>query len=85
LFEQVVSQNDPALTPSGGDGPVAMIEIEAKIGHLIDKERGERLKLPVITETVLNVDDPGWKIQFKSSMTEARLLFTHFIFIFSFT
>jgi hypothetical protein len=49
-----------------------MIEIEAKIGHLIDKERGERLKLPVVTETVLNVDEPGWKIQFKSSMTEAQ-------------
>jgi len=79
LFDYVVSQNDPALTPSGGDGPVVMIEIEAKIGHLIDKERGERLKLPVITETVLNVDDPGWKIQFKSSMTEARLLFIYLL------
>ena len=80
LFEQVVCQNDPALIPSGGDSQVVMIEIEAKIGHLIDKERGERLKLPVITETVLNVDEPGWKIQFKSSMTEARLLF---IYLFS--
>ncbi|PWW78547.1 mRNA triphosphatase CET1 [Tuber magnatum] len=70
LFNHVACQNDPALTPSGGDGPVVMIEIEAKIGHLIDKERGERLKLPVITETVLNVNEPGWKIQFKSSMTE---------------
>ncbi|CUS09823.1 unnamed protein product [Tuber aestivum] len=72
LFSQVVCQNDPALAPSGGDGPVVMIEIEAKIGHLIDKEQGERLKLPVVTETVLNVDEPGWKIQFKSSMTEAQ-------------
>ncbi|CAZ83437.1 unnamed protein product [Tuber melanosporum] len=82
LFNQVVCQNDPALTSSGGDGPVVMIEIEAKIGHLIDKERGERLKLPVVTETVLNVDEPGWKIQFKSSMTEVILLF---IYLFSST
>jgi hypothetical protein len=49
-----------------------MIEIEAKIGHLIDKTTSQRLKLPVLTETVLDKDDPNWRVQFRSSMTEMQ-------------
>ena len=68
LFRHVVQQNDPALINAGPDGPV--IEIEAKIGHLIDKGTNDRLRLPVLSETVFNTDDPSWRIQFRSSMTD---------------
>lgn len=70
LYHQVVCRNDPALINT--DGPAAVIEIEAKIGHLIDKATGQRLALPVITETVMDGGDTNWRIQFKSSMTEAQ-------------
>lgn len=46
-----------------------MIEIEAKIGQIIDRSTGARVNLPVSTETVM-VNDHRCPIQFKSSMTE---------------
>lgn len=48
-----------------------MIEIEAKIGQIIDRSTGARVNLPVSTETVM-VNDHRCPIQFKSSMTEVR-------------
>lgn len=66
LYRNVVMQTDPQLTANGG----AMLEIEAKIGHLIDKNTNDRLRLPVLTETVMNDNDPSWRTQFRSSMTE---------------
>jgi mRNA capping enzyme, beta chain len=60
LFENVVSRGDI--------GPGAEIEIEAKIGQLIDKNTNERLRLPVMTETVIAAGNAT--TFFKSSMTE---------------
>lgn len=50
----------------------AAIEIEAKIGHLIDKKTNTRLSLPVTTENVISKDDASVQTIFKSSMTEVR-------------
>ena len=50
LFHNVVLQDDPALVNGGPDGPV--IEIEAKLGQLVEKDTNQRLKIPVLTETV---------------------------------
>jgi len=47
-------------------------EIEAKLGHIIDKKTGERLYLPVRSETIL---DQGWaseNIRFDSKMSMAQ-------------
>ncbi|KAF8253817.1 mRNA triphosphatase CET1 [Wilcoxina mikolae CBS 423.85] len=70
LYHNVVMQNDPALVNGGPDGPI--IEIEAKIGHLVDKNTNDRLKLPVRTETVFDHNDPSWRVQFRSSMTDMQ-------------
>ena len=71
LFAQVVVRNDVGVGPAGGAaGQGAILEIEAKIGHLIDKNTNDRLRLPVITECVISKDDPNLRIAFKSSMTE---------------
>lgn len=73
LYHQVIGRLDVDVGPAGG-GPAAgaVIEIEAKIGQLIDKNTNTRLRLPVTTECVLSKDDPGLRVNFKSSMTEVR-------------
>lgn len=48
----------------------AVIEIEAKIGQLIDKKTNARIAMPFTTEHVLNKHDPQLQTYFKSSMTE---------------
>jgi hypothetical protein len=48
----------------------ATFEIEAKIGHLIDKDMNERLKLPVETECIVNRNNPSFRVNFESSMTQ---------------
>ena len=70
LFKHVVMRNDVAV---GGAGSVAtgqgtIIEVEAKLGHVIDQDRRERLRLPVLTESVINRDS-GFRTAFESSMT----------------
>ena len=73
LFQEVVQRDDVGAGPAGGTpGPDAVLEIEAKIGHLIDKNTNDRLRLPVMTECVLDKRDPNLRIQFQSSMTEVR-------------
>lgn len=62
LFAEVVSRDDV--------GSGAVIEIEAKLGQLIDKNTNDRLRLPVATECILSKTDPNLRISFKSSMTE---------------
>jgi hypothetical protein len=69
LFNQVVMRDDVDDGPTG-TGHGAHLEIEAKIGHLIDRNTDMRLRLPVMTETVLSQNDPSMRIAFKSSMTE---------------
>ena len=46
-------------------------EIEAKMGTLIHKETGQRVRLPVMSECVL--DDQAREINFQSNMTEVCL------------
>jgi len=51
-------------------------EIEAKLGHIIDKSTGERLYLPVRSETILDQGYASENIRFNSkmSMTQHRAL-----------
>jgi polynucleotide 5'-triphosphatase len=63
LFYNVVSRNDYGELASRG----VEIEIEAKLGQLIDKETNHRYHIPVQSECVLM--DTG-RVMFKSSMTE---------------
>ena len=75
LFQEVVLRGDVGTGPAGGiPGPDAVLEIEAKIGHLIDKHTNDRLRLPVMTECVLDKRDPSLRVQFQSSMTEVSRL-----------
>lgn len=75
LFTQVVLRDDVGAGPAGGGpGQGAVLEIEAKIGQLIDKNTNDRLRLPVMSECVVSKDDPNVRINFKSSMTEASSL-----------
>lgn len=73
LFAEVVSRDDVGSGPAGGGtSKGAMLEIEAKLGKLIDRNTNERLNLPVLTECVLSSHDPHLRTAFKSSMTEAQ-------------
>ena len=71
LFQNVVQRADVGVGPAGGGtGGGAVLEIEAKIGQLIDKNTNDRLRLPVLNECVVSHTDPNIRIAFKSSMTE---------------
>ena len=71
LFPNVVQRDDVGVGPAGGGtGGGAVLEIEAKIGQLIDKNTNDRLRLPVLNECVVSHTDPNIRIAFKSSMTE---------------
>ncbi|KAI4134389.1 MAG: hypothetical protein LQ347_001566 [Umbilicaria vellea] len=73
LFQQVVTRGDVDTGPAGGGpGLGAILEIEAKIGQIIDLNRGERLRLPVLTECVISQSDPSIRTKFESSMTESQ-------------
>lgn len=63
LFVNVVSRNDLGELASHG----VEVEIEAKLGQLIDKDTSLRFSLPVLSECIL-AENP--RIGFKSSMTE---------------
>lgn len=69
LFLEVVERKDV------DDGPIpgVQLEIEAKLGQLIDKNTNERVRLPVLTECIFNKDHPSWRTSFRSSMTEVSL------------
>ncbi|KAL8806646.1 MAG: hypothetical protein Q9182_001174 [Xanthomendoza sp. 2 TL-2023] len=51
---------------------IDMVEIEAKIGILEDKNTGGRIRIPVETECIVNRNNPNLQAQFKSSMTMAQ-------------
>ncbi|KAI2084469.1 hypothetical protein LOZ36_004802 [Ophidiomyces ophidiicola] len=74
LFQQVVMRKDIGGAPAGGaaTGSGAILEVEAKLGQLVDKNRGERLRLPVLTECVISRDDPHMRLAFESSMSLAQ-------------
>ncbi|PYH93531.1 mRNA triphosphatase CET1 [Aspergillus ellipticus CBS 707.79] len=75
LFKHVVLRNDAIAAPAGAAataGQMPIIEIEAKMGQLIDMDRGERMVLPILTETVVNKDNPRFRTAFESTMTVAQ-------------
>jgi mRNA capping enzyme, beta chain len=69
LFKEVVLRRDLAAGVAGvsATGSGAILEIEAKLGKIVDKERGGRLRLPVMTECVLNTGE--YRTAFESSMS----------------
>lgn len=77
LFQHVVMRNDVAAGPAGSAaaGHGAIIEVEAKLGHIIDQDRGDRLQLPVLTESIVNRDNHRFRTNFESSMSIVRPVF----------
>ncbi|KAI9782547.1 MAG: mRNA-capping enzyme subunit beta [Peltula sp. TS41687] len=69
LFHEVVDRKDvgPNTALQGAE-----LEIEAKLGQLVDKNTNERIRLPILTECVIDKNNPNWRTVFKSSMTEAQ-------------
>ncbi|KAL8730878.1 MAG: hypothetical protein Q9166_003805 [cf. Caloplaca sp. 2 TL-2023] len=63
IVAPMILKNDPVLD---------MLEIEAKIGQVMDRDTQGRVRIPVETECVLSRNDPSLKTQFKSSMTETQ-------------
>ena len=73
LYKEVVGRLDVDVGPAGGgSNSGAVIEIEAKIGQLIDRNTNTRLRLPVRTECIIT-NDSGLRVNFKSSMTEVKI------------
>ncbi|KAL3473451.1 CYTH-like domain-containing protein [Aspergillus californicus] len=74
LFQHVVLRNDAMAAPAGATAPSqgAIIEIEAKLGQLIDQDRGERLHLPILSESVISRDNPRLRTNFESNMTQVQ-------------
>jgi polynucleotide 5'-triphosphatase len=71
LYMNVVSRDDFGELSSRG----IEVEIEAKLGQLINKDTNERYQLPVQSECVLVQDQ---RVSFRSSMTEVRKSFRLF-------
>lgn len=72
LYEHVVARTGVNVTGIGEESHHgAVLEIEAKLGRVIDKNRKDRLRLPVMTECVLSRDrrDSAYWLAFESSMT----------------
>ena len=73
LFNEVVMRDDVGVVSNKGvHSQQAVLEIEAKIGQLIDKATNTRISIPAMSECVVCRSDPNLKIAFKSSMTEVR-------------
>ncbi|MCJ1263756.1 mRNA-capping enzyme subunit beta [Lobaria immixta] len=73
LYKEVVCRLDGTVEPAESMSTAgAAIEIEAKIGQLIDKKTNVRVSMPVTTEYVLDKNEPDLRVYFKSSMTVAQ-------------
>ena len=84
LFEHVVLREDVGVGPAGGAADQgAVLEIEAKIGQLMDKNTNDRIRIPVLNECVVSHADPNLKIAFKSSMTEVSQSLSTTLFLLS--
>ena len=72
LFNNVILHNNQigVAAAGGAAGGGAVLEIEAKIGRIMDKNTTDRLRIPVLTETVFNRGDTEKRTSFESSMTE---------------
>ncbi|CAG8909432.1 unnamed protein product [Penicillium egyptiacum] len=71
LFQHVVMRNDVNARPAGSAaaGQGTIIEIEAKLGHIIDLDSRDRIHLPILTESVLNRENARIRTSFESKMT----------------
>jgi len=70
LFINVVSKDAFATSQAGGlPSANGVLEIEAKIGTLIDRSTGTRVHLPIMNEAVLQ---GGFDVAFESTMSEVR-------------
>ncbi|KAJ5142819.1 uncharacterized protein N7515_001606 [Penicillium bovifimosum] len=71
LFQHVVLRNDvnvaSAGSAAGGQGTI--VEIEAKLGHIIDLDSRDRIQLPILTESVINRENGRFRTSFESKMT----------------
>ena len=75
LFTQIVIRPDiGSISASGTPTGPAVLEIEAKLGQLIDPDTGLRFSLPIITESVLDhtMLEGRRRPHFKSIMTESQ-------------
>ncbi|KAF3398755.1 mRNA-capping enzyme subunit beta [Talaromyces pinophilus] len=74
LFKEVVLRHDIAAGAAGAaaTGSGAMLEIEAKLGRIMDKDRQGRLRLPVMSECILQTEGSGYRTAFESSMSLAQ-------------
>ncbi|KAI4247965.1 MAG: hypothetical protein LQ352_006031 [Teloschistes flavicans] len=73
LFTTVVQMNGVQFGPAGGTASHgAMVEVEAKIGQIIDRNTNDRIRIPVSTECMLSRTDPNLRTVFRSSMTETQ-------------
>ena len=73
LFTEVVMRDDIAASAAGvAPGQGIVLEIEAKLGQIIDRTTDNRLHLPVLTECILGKNDPSIRVAFKSAMTESQ-------------
>ena len=66
-----MQNSEIGVLPLGGSSQGgAVLEIEAKLGRLIDKGTNDRISIPVMTEAILNRNNPNVRTAFESSMTE---------------
>lgn len=74
LYRHVVARKDIGVSSLGGasNGKGTVLEVEAKLGRFIDRDRRTRFKLPVATETVFVKELTGAHLQFESYMTLVR-------------
>ncbi|KAI9702372.1 MAG: mRNA-capping enzyme subunit beta [Candelina mexicana] len=73
LMLQVVQRDDVAAGAAQAvSGQEAVLEIEAKIGQLINPSTDERLALPIRSECIIDSGHPNLRTNFRSSMTEAQ-------------
>ncbi|KAL8794398.1 MAG: hypothetical protein Q9195_003097 [Heterodermia aff. obscurata] len=74
LFNEVVMRDDVGVVSNKGvHSQQAVLEIEAKIGQLVDKASDTRIRLPVMSECIVCRSDPSLsRMAFKSSMTESQ-------------
>ncbi|KAJ5459453.1 hypothetical protein N7530_011397 [Penicillium desertorum] len=71
LFQHVVMRNDVNARPAGSAaaGQGTIVEIEAKLGHIIDMDSRDRIHLPILTESILNRENARIRTSFESKMT----------------
>lgn len=54
---------------AGAVGQGTVIEVEAKLGHIIDMDSRDRIQLPISTESVMNKENGRFRTSFESKMT----------------